>query len=131
MRVAMIMASRSTCQRVPDGVGAVLAREGRIISTGYVGTAPGSPHCQPGTLCDLSKPCRRTIHAEANAILFAARYGVSTEGTDLYTTMSPCFDCAKLIVNSGIKTVYYHRLYRDEYPMQYLVECGIVVICCP
>jgi dCMP deaminase len=123
--IAQVIAERGTCRR--KKVGAVLAKEGRILSTGYVGAPSGLPHCDESN-CDPGSPCRRTIHAEANTIAWAARNGVATEGSTLYTTLSPCIDCAKLIINAGIELVIYSELYRDPAPIDLLHEVGIGTI---
>ncbi len=122
MRIALVVAERSTCQR--RKVGAVLARDGRIISLGYAGAPAGQPHCS-AEICDLSKPCTRTIHAEMNAIAYAARAGVSTEGSTLYCTLSPCIDCAKVIISAGIPRVVYYEHYRATEGMVFLMNSGI------
>ena len=122
IRVASLIAERSTCFR--SRVGAVIAQEGRIISTGYNGTPSGLPHCSPND-CGPDTPCTKTVHAEANAIAFAARYGIATEGATLYTQLSPCNDCAKLIINSGIERVVFQDYYRDEMPVDLLARAGI------
>lgn len=127
MRVAVIVSNRGTCNRAQ--VGAVLARDGRIISTGYVGAPSGLPHCTD-VGCDTStySGCLRTVHAEANAIAFAARYGISTDGSDLYCTHSPCGNCAKLIINAGISRLIYEMEYRDIKPLGLLAAAGIEAI---
>lgn len=126
MRIASVISLRGTCNRAQ--VGAVLARDGRIIATGYVGAPSGLPHCQD-VGCDVSEfsGCLRTVHAEANAIAFAARYGIATEGSNLYCTHSPCGNCAKLIINAGISRVIYEQQYRDAKPILMLRSVGIVV----
>lgn len=125
MQVARVMSQRSTCQRAK--VGAVLSIEGRIISSGYGGTPKGVPHCTTVNCRVGGDPCRRTIHAEANAIAWAARSGVSTLGSTLHTTLSPCMDCAKLLINAGIARVVYDQAYRDLEPMGLLSTLGIEV----
>jgi dCMP deaminase len=79
--------------------------------------------------CEIGKNggCTRTVHAEANAISFAARSGNSTDGADLFTTHSPCYDCAKLIINAGIVRVVYDVEYRDPRGIDLLREAGIIV----
>lgn len=109
--IAKLVARRSTCLRL--SVGAVLAQEGRIVSTGYNGAPAGLPHCEPET-CGPGDICVRTVHAEANAIAFAAKNGISTEGATLYTTHSPCMECAKLLINAGIRRILFWELYRDS-----------------
>lgn len=110
-------AERSTCLR--NQVGAIIARDGRPISVGYNGAAEGKPHCAPET-CGPDKPCTNTIHAEANAIAFAARKGIATEGAWLYCTYSPCQKCAELILQAGIKFLVFEHCYRDMAPLDYL-----------
>lgn len=121
VNIAQLVAKRSTCQRA--SVGAILAREGRIFSMGYNGAPAGLPHCDHGS--DNLIPCRRTVHAEANAIAFAAKNGVPTNLCDLYCTHSPCNDCAKLIINAGIARVIYVEPYRDPDPIQLLHDAGV------
>ncbi len=69
-----------------------------------------------------------TVHAEANAIIQAARNGVCIDGADIYVTASPCWNCFKLIANSGIKRIYYGEFYRDEKSLKVAKECGIELI---
>lgn len=126
MEIALIVAKRSTCRRVPDGVGAVIARESRVISTGYAGAPSNAPSCDLAG-CRLDSPCTRTVHAEANAIVFAAREGISVLGTTLYTTTSPCVECAKLIINSGIVKVCFHRMYRLTDGLDLLERHGVSI----
>jgi dCMP deaminase len=113
MEIANVVAKRGTCNRAD--VGAVIAREGRIISTGYVGAPAGQPHCTD-VGCEIGnhKGCTRTIHAEVNAIVFAARFGIATDGGTIYSLLCPCYDCAKAIVNAGIVRLVYHLEYRDS-----------------
>jgi dCMP deaminase len=122
MTIAEVVARRSTCCR--KNIGAVLARDGRFFAPGYNGAPSGMPHCEPGT-CNAANPCTRTIHAEANAIAFAARYGIATEGSTLYVTVSPCNDCAKLIINSGVVRVVFRERYRIDAPIKLLNDAGI------
>jgi len=98
----------------------VIVKNRRILTTGYVGSPAGMSHCDEvgHMLHDVidengktSKHCVRTIHAEQNAILQAALHGVSTEGSTIYTRFEPCFVCAKMIINAGIKRVVCERRY--------------------
>lgn len=124
MHVAFLYKDRSTCLR--RKVGAVLARDGRILSTGYGGAPAGVDHCSPLN-CFPDKPCLRTIHAEANAVAWAARTGIQTEPCTIYTTASPCIECAKLLINAGIQRVVYAEEYRDTTPILLLEGVGIQV----
>lgn len=124
LKIALIVAQRSTCDRLH--VGAVIAHEGRVISMGYAGAPAGLPHCSPD-ICNMSEPCLRTTHAEAGAIAYSARLGVPIGGCTLYATHSPCLDCAKLIINAGIKRVVYDQPYRKTEALDLLRSVGIAV----
>lgn len=129
MAIARIISLRGTCARLR--VGAVIAYGGRVISTGYNGSAPGMSHCiDEGCQLDERNHCIRTIHAEINAIAYSARYGVSTEGCELYTTSSPCIICAKAIASAGIIRVHYQSEYDESKGLLYLKEVGIEVKKC-
>ncbi len=112
MAIARVIASRATCDR--KQVGAVIVRDRSILATGYNGSIRGLPHCdEVGHLMEEGH-CVRTVHAEANALVQAARNGVRIEGGDIYVTASPCFNCFKLIANSGITRIVFGEFYRDE-----------------
>jgi len=121
--IAKLVAKRGTCSRLHVGV--VLAREGRIISMGYNGVPAGMTHCCHPYHTDT--PCALTVHAEANSIAYAAKTGVATDGATMYCTHSPCNDCAKLIINAGIKRVVYWEEYRDTKPISLLARAGVGV----
>lgn len=119
---AQLEAESSTCNRLH--VGAVIVRDGRVISSGYNGAASGLSHC--GKECHPGgPPCKRAVHAEANAIAFAAKHGIATGGTSMVSTDSPCMECARLIINAGIKEVFYSREYRDHSPLDELVLADV------
>lgn len=111
-----------TCNRLR--VGAVIARGQRVLSSGYNGAPAHMPHCDHGP--DESG-CRATVHAEANAIVWAARQGVQTDGSILYVTHTPCLECAKLIINAGIWRVVFLDDYRLTEGKELLNAAGIVV----
>lgn len=121
MRVAEVTALRGTCSRLQ--VGAVIARDGRSISTGYNGNVANVSHCKH--IDDT--PCKTAMHAECNAIAYAARNGVATSDAYLYTTHMPCFDCARLIINAGITKVFYRVPYRITFGVELLQRAGIEV----
>lgn len=122
MGFAALASTRGTCSRLE--VGAVAAKDGRVLSTGYNGAPTGLEHCVHE---EEGVPCRRAIHAEANVVAFAARHGTSLEGATVYVTHSPCFSCAQLMINSGIVRIVYSHLYRDVSPLDLLAEAGITV----
>ena len=117
---------RSTCDRLHAGT--VIARDGILLSTGYNGSAPGDDHCDDVGHEMENGHCVRTVHAEANAIVQAARNGVGIGKADIYVTASPCYNCFKLIANAGIKRVFYGELYRDERIKIHAKEAGIELI---
>jgi dCMP deaminase len=126
MQIARVVASRATCDR--KHVGALLVRERIILSTGYNGSIRGMPHCdEVGHLMENGH-CVATIHAEANAILQAARNGVRIEGADIYTSASPCWSCFKLIANAGIKRIVYGEFYREERSFEVARSLGIELL---
>jgi dCMP deaminase len=112
MAIAREVATRSTCDR--KHVGAVIVREKLILATGYNGSVRGLSHCDDEGHLIEDGHCVRTIHAEANAIVQAARNGVRIDAADIYVTASPCFGCFKLIANCGLKRIVYGEFYRDQ-----------------
>lgn len=147
MAVAELVAERSTCDRLM--VGAVIARSGRVLTSGYNGAPSGMAHCNHTCTCPThgtsgrmivrlvqdhhedgcpSGPCNNTIHAEANAIVFAARHGVATENAEMFITHAPCLVCARLIINAGIMGVMFLHEYRDMSGVQLLKSQAVPVI---
>ena len=111
MDIAHQVATRATCDR--KHVGSVVVRDRTILSTGYNGSIRGMPHCDEVGHMMENGHCVATVHAEANAILQAAKNGVRIDGATLYTTASPCWPCFKLIANSGCVRIVYGEFYRD------------------
>ncbi|WP_339921581.1 dCMP deaminase family protein [uncultured Flavobacterium sp.] len=122
LRIATEWGSLSYCKR--KQVGAIIVRDRMIISDGYNGTPTGFENC-----CEDNEGLTRwdVLHAEANAILKVARSTQSCEGSTLYITLSPCKECSKLIHQSGIKRVVYHKGYRDDAGIQFLIKAGVIV----
>ena len=112
MNIAKEVSSRSTCDR--KFVGAVIVRDKTILSTGYNGSIRKLEHCDEAGHMMENDHCVATIHAEANAIIQAAKNGVAIDGATIYTTSSPCWICFKLIANSGIKRICFGEFYRDK-----------------
>lgn len=121
MRMAIELANLSKATRLQ--VAAFIMRDGRILSTGYNGTPTGFSNQAE----KAGKTLPIVVHAECNAICFAAKYGVSTEDTTLVVTHSPCMECAKLILQSGIRRIVFHKAYRDLKPLDFLREGGVEV----
>lgn len=134
--VCKAISKRATCDRGMSGC--VIARDRQILSTGYVGSPAGLPHCSEiGHLIKKvvhadgleSEHCMRTVHAEQNAICQAARLGVSIEGATLYCTMTPCCACAMMIINSGIvKVVAKNRYHAGKESEELFRTAGVTLI---
>lgn len=112
MEVAHVVSKRSTCRHRDQGV--VLARDKRIVATGYNGSPPGQPHCTDLGYCSKADglPCRAEgLHGESNAIASAASSGVSTKGATAYCIYSPCLVCCNLLKSAGVVKVVYQHVY--------------------
>ena len=126
MNIARQAATRSTCDR--KHVGAVIVRDKTILSTGYNGSIRGLPHCdEVGHLME-NDHCVATVHAEANAIIQAAKNGVLIDGAMIYVTASPCWNCFKQLANAGIRKIYYGEFYRDARSIEVAREIGIELV---
>jgi len=126
MSIAAQVATRSTCDR--KHVGAVIVREKMILATGYNGSLRGLEHCDDVGHLMQDGHCVRTVHAEANAIVQAARNGVRSEGASIYVTASPCFACFKLIANAGIERIVFGEFYRDGRVFEFAKQLGIELV---
>lgn len=124
MEWAYTASKRGTCGRL--AVGAVIARDSRPISAGYVGPVSGAPHCEAHG-CILTVPCTRTIHAEVNAISFARDHGIDIVAADMFITDSPCPECAIEIVETRLSRVFFDREYRISEGIDYLLRNHIEV----
>ncbi len=134
MSVAHLISGRATCTR--GHIGAVIVRDNNILSTGYNGAPSGLPHCHDsGSACRIyqsthpdgtvEENCVNTIHAEINAIAQAAKHGVSIRDSNIYITASPCIHCLKVLINVGIKTIYYATPYKIEHIAELISLSGI------
>lgn len=118
MTIALDVSTRSTCLRAQ--VGAIIVKERRILTTGYNGAPKGLPHCLDEGCEMVNGHCVRTLHAEQNAIMQAALYGVSLDGGTIFITHQPCHTCAKMIINAGLERVVFAGKYPDELAVKYL-----------
>lgn len=124
MAQSHLLATRSTCTRLT--VGATIVRDKRIIAGGYNGSISGGVHCVDEGCYVIDGHCVRTIHAEMNAILQCAKFGVSTADAEIYVTHFPCLQCCKAIIQSGIKTVYYASDYKNHpYAVELYESAGV------
>ncbi len=125
--LADLASTRATCDR--KHVGAVLVRDNRVLATGYNGSVRRADHCDDAGHLMEDGHCVRTVHAEINAVLCAARHGVSTEGATLYINTYPCWPCFKMIVNAGIVRVVYADGYRiDRKIIPQAKQSGVTVV---
>jgi len=130
MLLAHLSATRSTCDRGPEllldvgrrGVGAVVVRANRVIATGYNGSPPGEAHCDEAGHILVDDHCVRCLHAEENALLQCALDGVSPAGATVFTTASPCYDCAKRILRAGIVRVVFGAAYESRYGLSRVAD---------
>lgn len=133
MEMAVLISKRSTCLR--RRVGAVIVKDKRVLSTGYNGSPKGTRHCEElgcireqmkipsGTRHELC----RGVHAEQNAIIQAAYFGVSVKDSTIYTTTFPCSMCAKILINAGVKEVVYAEGYEDDMSKKLFEETNILL----
>ena len=134
MEMLEVVKTRSTCIR--RQVGAIIVKDNRIISTGYNGAPKGLEHCTKDTCIRLKNNIKsgerhelcRATHAEQNAIISAAKMGVSIDGGSIYITDSPCILCSKMLINAGIKRIIYKGNYPDAFSLQLLEEAGVEVV---
>jgi dCMP deaminase len=146
LTVARTIAMLGTCDR--SKVGAIIVRDGRCISWGYNGAPPGLPHCSEnyhGWTGNLGihlaaeqgispqewideNGCINATHAEANALAYAARQGISTDGATLYVTLSPCETCSRLLIAAGIVEVKFDKQYRKDHGILLLKAAGVKVV---
>lgn len=130
MAQSHILALRSTCTRL--AVGATIVRDKRIIAAGYNGSISGDEHCIDKGCYVVDNHCIRTVHAEVNALLQCAKYGIPTNGADIYVTHFPCLACSKSIIQAGIKNVYYSSDYKNHpYAIELFQKANINVVQVP
>lgn len=131
MTIAVIASSRASCQR--GRIGCVFVKDNRLLSTGYNGSPAGQPHCIDDEVgCLQDEPggaCLRTVHAEQNAIAWAARHGISLAGCTCYlSSYTPCLACANMLAQIGCVRVVYRTLYRDERALGVLRAAGMDLV---
>ena len=126
MAITRAVATRATCSR--RCVGAVIVKDKRILATGYNGAPVGMRHCDHSSGGDMRDGhCARSTHAEQNALVQAARYGIPIAGATIYLTDHPCLTCVKLLINAGITRIVYEDSYPDELAAGMLSEAGAQV----
>ena len=135
LNIAETVSEQCTCLR--RHYGAVIVKDNRIITTGYNGAPTGLRHCTEIGGCERNRlnipsgqrhELCRALHAEQNAIIQAAKLGISTEGSTIYITMQPCVICAKMIINAGISKIVHKGEYPDQMAREMLEEAGIKIV---
>lgn len=130
MAQSHLLALRSTCTRL--AVGATIVRDRRIMAGGYNGSISGGEHCIDHGCYVVDNHCVRTVHAEMNALLQCAKYGITVGGADLYVTHFPCLPCTKSIIQAGIARLYYAKDYKNnDYAIELLNKAGVEIIHVP
>ena len=136
LKMAEEVATWSSCFQENRHVGAVIAKNKRILTTGYNGASAGIMSCKERGEClrrklNIPSGTRHEVcyatHAEQNAIIQAAKMGISIDGATLYCTHQPCVICSKMIINSGIVRIVYRNGYPDDFSLQLLREAGVEI----
>ena len=136
MEMTKTIATWSSCYRKGRSIGCVIVKDKRIMTTGYNGAPAGLRTCKERCEClrdKLNIPSGTraevcyAIHAEQNAIIQAAKLGVSIDGATLYCTHQPCSVCAKMIINSGVRRIVYQEGYPDKFSLELLGEAGVTI----
>ena len=137
MNLAETVADWSSCYQDNRHVGAVVVKDKRILTTGYNGAPSGIDSCAERGEClrrkrniasgTMQEVCF-AVHAEQNAIIQAAKLGISLEGATIYVTHQPCVICTRMIINSGIKTVIYKNGYPDEFALELFAQSDVKLI---
>ena len=136
MQLTQTVATWSSCFQENRHVGAIIVKDKRVMTTGYNGAPAGVKSCEEKGEClrrKLQIPSGTkhelcfAVHAEQNAIIQAAKYGIDINGATLYCTHQPCVICAKMIINAGIKRVVYQEGYPDEFSLQLFNEAQVSV----
>lgn len=125
LKLAMLASERATCPRMHCGC--VLAKNKNVIATGYNGSIPGDEHCEDTGCLMVDNHCVRTVHAEMNALIQAARRGHATDGATAYVTNMPCTTCAKALITAGIKRVVVFSDYHDTMATDFFKKGSVVI----
>lgn len=125
LKLAMLASERATCPRMHCGC--VLVNKKNVIATGYNGSIPGDDHCDQVGCLIIDNHCVRTVHAEMNALIQAARRGHAVEGSTAYITNMPCTTCSKALITAGVKRVVIFSDYHDTLALQFFSKAGVKI----
>jgi len=125
LKLAMLASERATCPRMHCGC--VLVKNKNVIATGYNGSIPGDDHCEDAGCMMVDNHCVRTVHAEMNALIQAARRGHAVEGASAYITNMPCTTCSKALITAGVKRVVVFSDYHDTLAESFFSKAGVKI----
>jgi len=125
LKLAMLASERATCPRMHCGC--VLAKDKNVIATGYNGSIPGDEHCDDAGCLIVDNHCVRTVHAEMNALIQAARRGHAVEGASAYITNMPCTTCSKSLITAGVKRIVIFSDYHDTMAEQFFAKAKVAI----
>jgi dCMP deaminase len=125
LKLAMLASERATCPRMHCGC--VLVKDKNVVATGYNGSIPGDEHCEDAGCLVVDDHCMRTVHAEMNALVQAARRGHSIEGSTAYVTNMPCTTCAKALITAGVRRVVVFSDYHDTLAAEFFAKAGVAI----
>ena len=125
LKLAMLASERATCPRMHCGC--VLVNKKDVVSTGYNGSIPGDEHCEDIGCLIVDNHCVRTVHAEMNALVQAAKRGHSIEGATAYVTNMPCTTCAKALISAGVKRVVVFANFHDTLATEFFTKANVVI----
>jgi len=125
LKLAMLASERATCPRMHCGC--VLVKHKNVIATGYNGSIPGDEHCEDIGCLMVDNHCVRTVHAEMNAIVQAAKRGHPVDGATAYVTNMPCTTCAKALISAGVKRVVVFSDYHDTMALDFFKKAKVTI----
>jgi dCMP deaminase len=125
LKLAMLASERATCPRMHCGC--VLVKDKNVIATGYNGSIPGDEHCEEIGCLVIDNHCVRTVHAEMNALIQAAKRGHSIDGSTAYVTNMPCTTCAKALITAGVKRVVVFSDYHDTLATDFFKKAKVAI----
>lgn len=125
LKLAMLASERATCPRMHCGC--VIAKDKKVIATGYNGSIPGDEHCEDVGCLVIDNHCQRTVHAEMNALMQAAKHGNSVDGATAYITNMPCTTCAKALISAGIRRIVIFSDFHDTLAYDFFRKAGVII----
>lgn len=125
LKLAMLASERATCPRMHCGC--VLVKNKEVVATGYNGSIPGDAHCEDAGCLLVDNHCVRTVHAEMNALIQAAKRGHPIEGVTAYVTNMPCTTCAKALITGGIRRVVVFSDYHGTLATEFFAKAGVAI----